>query len=571
MDPSTDHIYLKLFLPVASCFLLLSTALSAAEQSRIVYPPDKAIVTTPRLRVVGTAAPGASRLLLRLKSGAAGDVTATMAANGFSAVVALAPGLNAIALLGPAGETLDSREVFLRAGGNAPDAPADFAMYYLHSKGDLAATCESCHVPGGAYLEQIVSCQTDECHPRFGKARFVHGPVAGGFCIGCHNPHGSPHAYFHTNTQFTVCYSCHEMAGEYINQKYQHFPVQNGECTSCHDPHESNLEFHLKRGSLAELCAGCHRRKESTYSVLHEPVAKGDCVACHDPHASNHKALLYEDKTSLCFVCHKVREEEFQRKHVHEPVARDCGLCHDPHGSSTKYHLRTARDGEGRYTTSDPTLKDTCLECHRQLDPEEVERINHSTVKHEPVVAGKCTVCHTPHSTNYRKQLKAPLREICFNCHKKMKRTIEQSRFRHGPVKNNDCSHCHVAHGGEYANLLVADFTSEFSAEFDAEQYRLCFNCHVSKVYTAPKSSETGFRNGDNNLHFRHVNEKKKTCKTCHEIHASDNDFHLRAKIPRGRRYAISMNFTRTDTGGGCVVGCHKEKRYDRENPVVNQ
>ncbi|MDK2793350.1 MAG: hypothetical protein PWQ25_2213, partial [Deferribacteres bacterium] len=32
--------------------------------------------------------------------------------------------------------------------------------------------------------------------------------------------------------------------------------------------------------------------------------------------------------------------------------------------------------------------------------------------------------------------------------------------------------------------------------------------------------------------------------------------------------WELPINFTKTKTGGSCVVGCHKPKEYDRLNPV---
>jgi hypothetical protein len=29
------------------------------------------------------------------------------------------------------------------------------------------------------------------------------------------------------------------------------------------------------------------------------------------------------------------------------------------------------------------------------------------------------------------------------------------------------------------------------------------------------------------------------------------------------------VNYTKTPTGGRCVVGCHKPKEYDRVNPII--
>ena len=44
----------------------------------------------------------------------------------------------------------------------------------------------------------------------------------------------------------------------------------------------------------------------------------------------------------------------------------------------------------------------------------------------------------------------------------------------------------------------------------------------------------TGFRDGDVNLHYLHVNreEKGRTCRTCHEMHGSDLPNHMASGVP---------------------------------------
>ena len=79
----------------------------------------------------------------------------------------------------------------------------------------------------------------------------------------------------------------------------------------------------------------------------------------------------------------------------------------------------------------------------------------------------------------------------------------------------------------------------------------------------------TDFRNGDLNLHFMHVNKdpRGRTCRACHETHASNLPKHIREKVPYGS-WVLPIQFTKTDTGGSCLPGCHIAKGYDRKTPV---
>lgn len=207
--------------------------------------------------------------------------------------------------------------------------------------------------------------------------------------------------------------------------------------------------------------------------------------------------------------------------------------------------------------------------CHKKLHSELAEAIEQAKVRHRPVAEGKCTACHTPHSTDYEKQLQAPLKEICFGCHEELGYTVAESAGKHGPVNTNDCAQCHLVHGSPYSRLLRAYFPAEFYTPYATEKYRICFNCHNSRIALRKMSEETEFRNGRSNLHFLHVNrEKGRSCKACHGVHAGNQEKHIREEVPFGRGWSYPITYKKTATGGSCVVGCHKPKKYDREIPV---
>ena len=99
----------------------------------------------------------------------------------------------------------------------------------------------------------------------------------------------------------------------------------------------------------------------------------------------------------------------------------------------------------------------------------------------------------------------------------------------------------------------------------------MCFGCHNKEVATKEFTETlTDFRNGKLNLHFLHVNrEKGRSCKACHEVHAGSQEKHIAKDVPYGKsNWMLPINYTKTETGGSCVVGCHKVKPYDRKNPI---
>jgi predicted CXXCH cytochrome family protein len=150
-----------------------------------------------------------------------------------------------------------------------------------------------------------------------------------------------------------------------------------------------------------------------------------------------------------------------------------------------------------------------------------------------------------------------------------MKSALSESKFKHGAIRSGECSACHNAHGANQHSLLVRDFPASSYANFDLKKYDLCFaSCHSPQmVLLAKTTSLTNFRNGDDNLHFVHVNrsEKGRSCKTCHAVHGSNLPNHMASEVPFERSdWAMPIEFQKSGTGGSCTPGCHAPRTYDR-------
>jgi predicted CXXCH cytochrome family protein len=117
---------------------------------------------------------------------------------------------------------------------------------------------------------------------------------------------------------------------------------------------------------------------------------------------------------------------------------------------------------------------------------------------------------------------------------------------------------------------LVKEYPPQFYAPFSRDKYDLCFSCHPdSLVLTKETTDLTDFRNGKLNLHYLHVNkaERGRTCRSCHETHASNLPKHVSETVPYGR-WNMPIGFTKSETGGSCKPGCHVPYNYDRKAPV---
>lgn len=349
------------------------------------------------------------------------------------------------------------------------------------------------------------------------------------------------------------CQTCHDT---YAKKRVVHPPVANGLCAACHvSTSDVAHQFELAAEGKA-LCAQCHSTR-STMKVLHPPVSEGLCLTCHDPHASDFDARLRLSTFDTCVSCHPSKRMQVQ-------------AAATPHGA---------------------------------LDPQQNPRV--------------CVSCHDAHQSDNERRLVAwPAMNVCFQCHNQNplktpagdqlidlaawvgKHDVNQ---RHGPVREGRCPDCHEPHGTSEWRMLKGPFPDLPYAPFLSSQtYGLCFRCHDQRLVTTQTLTDakpisnadpakdlssaklaegerlvrggiTGFRNGDDNLHFRHVNkiDKGRPCRFCHDVHASENPKHIRTTALFGG-WEFKLNFKKTVTGGSCWPGCHVERRYDRETKQEN-
>src|SRR5512139_202407 len=153
-----------------------------------------------------------------------------------------------------------------------------------------------------------------------------------------------------------------------------------------------------------------------------------------------------------------------------------------------------------------------------------------------------------------------------------MKEFLAKNKDHHGPIAQGDCSGCHNTHGSDNFRILREYFPPVFYAPFDPKNYELCFSCHEKSIVLDPTTTTlTGFRNGDQNLHYVHVNKAKgRTCRACHDAHATNNPKHIRDTVPFGA-WGLPVGFQKTADGGSCLPGCNQKFDYNREKPVKNR
>ncbi len=238
-----------------------------------------------------------------------------------------------------------------------------------------------------------------------------------------------------------------------------------------------------------------------------------------------------------CLQCHTELIPEFNNVSVHNPFAlKECTACHTRHGKMVTVDVtRTALETWRRYTTALQWLplrwwfslsegkagriasegggrvpgsangaevkgpkselvmpeRELCWFCHGSMGAKLGDEY-----RHQPFVAGRCTECHDPHSSQYTALINQPPNRICLTCHPM---GMELSRAQaHPPAEQGWCTDCHDPHASDFKGMIVA------------RQRELCFRCHPTvAVLDSMAVQHAPFLNDD--------------CTGCHEAHGSDH------------------------------------------------
>jgi predicted CXXCH cytochrome family protein len=363
----------------------------------------------------------------------------------------------------------------------------------------------------------------------------AHPPLAGQPCVDCHKQSVSRNG---------TCL----LTGERM-------------CVLCHEIPEAGGRADLADPSAA-LCFKCHAEETFRGDFAHGPFAAGACLTCHSPHGGDASAMVRIDGRQLCLACHKDMEPDFANARFrHQATASGCTGCHSPHASGYRYQILKP-------------VPDVCAKCHEDTFKKfETAAVTHSPVKEDPA----CLNCHDPHASGNERLLLGEDMALCLGCHNDavkagqyelapMGRLLAENPLRHGPLQFGECSACHNAHGSPYFRLLTDAYPGRLYAPYFESSYALCFRCHEPALAGEERTeSRTGFRDGDRNLHFVHVNKSSmgRTCGLCHDAHASTQPKHVRESVPFGT-WNLPVKFKQTENGGSCEPGCHAAQSYDR-------
>jgi predicted CXXCH cytochrome family protein len=114
----------------------------------------------------------------------------------------------------------------------------------------------------------------------------VHYPYKEKDCFSCHDEKSKSELILPLPN---LCYTCHDNFADKF--KYVHGPVASGYCTNCHNPHKSKEKKLLIRTGQ-QLCLFCHDSGPLLKSETHKDIADTECTLCHNPHGGEDRYIL---------------------------------------------------------------------------------------------------------------------------------------------------------------------------------------------------------------------------------------------------------------------------------------
>lgn len=175
-------------------------------------------------------------------------------------------------------------------------------LWYVHQP---RKDCTLCHdksrqrvFSSQTYLIKPVPELCYECHADYTtSASYVHGPVAVGRCLFCHNPHKSRIEHLLKEPEPQLCYLCHNI--DTVKLIPAHLVKQQFACTDCHNAHTSSVKYLLNEASL--LADNAVEGTESVGEAVQSQILIGPKKPEEELHGLTEAALTAELESNSMF------------------------------------------------------------------------------------------------------------------------------------------------------------------------------------------------------------------------------------------------------------------------------
>ena len=147
--------------------------------------------------------------------------------------------------------------------------------------------------------------------------------------------------------------------------------------------------------------------------------------------------------------------------------------------------------------------QELCFRCHEEKRKDIIKSFLHG-----PMSAGLCTICHSPHGSSEKFQLRRYVGDLCVLCHEGLK-SVSFRKVVHKPVNDGACSACHDSHSSDRNDNFIKKPGND-----------LCLSCHkgvTPLTHTHPFGVPP-----KRALAIKLSKEGNLVCLSCHEAHAGD-------------------------------------------------
>jgi predicted CXXCH cytochrome family protein len=207
--------------------------------------------------------------------------------------------------------------------------------WYVHEPQKDCANCHRKQRPGGfsaqTYLVAPVPKLCYNCHSDYtASASFVHGPVAVGQCLFCHNPHKSKIEHLLKEPQPKLCFRCHDVS--MVELIPAHLAQQTSACTDCHYAHSGSTKALLKGdSSLTKTEPADGKTTGAAGQNDNRLVKEPDAKAISRPSEKTDRAAIERRSLFEVFweVSRLIEQGDLQKARSHLEALKDSGALTD--------------------------------------------------------------------------------------------------------------------------------------------------------------------------------------------------------------------------------------------------